>query len=335
MSCLNNIHSACIFFGNITTEKWGSNVNTFYFSTVNLAKSFLFTLLDKKNANVHTEFNKFLSLACIKIASTTRMCGTLPQLQSYWHWHTVRVQHNHIHCEYRSHMSSTVWSQAGRCGVFKTDITCSQSEVKDSRNSNLWALRDSLEMLHLHCTHTLHRVLQTTAGECQWALWFSGFKLWKRAVHLCKYCFSCPWSKTVVNNIYEMYFRVLFLINIRDLLLRCRTVMLLQDWTGTRKKNTDGHTVAVQVWYCHMGSWVEHQCHTKDVPRTVSNITRTVWKRTEMFNRALIFYIFSTGIRSLVLTLLYIKGDILQDAYFNHVEDETRDTSNLSTQEVI
>ncbi len=43
-----------------------------------------------------------------------------------------------------------------------------------------------------------------------------------------------------------------------------------------------------------------------------------------MFNSALIFYIFSTGIRALVLTLLYIKGDILQDTYFNHVEDETR-----------
>lgn len=41
-----------------------------------------------------------------------------------------------------------------------------------------------------------------------------------------------------------------------------------------------------------MGSWAEHQCHTKDIPLTISNITHTVWKHTEMFNSALIYYIF-------------------------------------------
>lgn len=156
MSCLNNIHSACIFFGNITTEKWGSNVNTFYFSTVNLAKSFLFTLLDKKNANVHTEFNKFLSLACIKIASTTRMCGTLPQLQSYWHWHTVRVQHNHIHCEYRSHMSFLLYDlRQGDVGFLKQTLLVPKARLKTlgiqtcEHWETVW--RCSIYTAHTHC----------------------------------------------------------------------------------------------------------------------------------------------------------------------------------------
>lgn len=109
-------------------------------------RNILFTLLDK-NANVHTEFQKFLSLACIKIASTTQMCGTLPQLQSYWH--TVRLQHNHIHCKYSYiYVIPTVWSQTGQSLVPKARLK-TQGIQACHHWKTIW--RCSIYTAHVHC----------------------------------------------------------------------------------------------------------------------------------------------------------------------------------------
>lgn len=50
-----------------------------------------------------------------------------------------------------------------------------------------------------------------------------------------------------------------------------------------------------------------------------------------MLNSALIFYIFSIDIHSHILTVLYIKGNILQDLFFYDVEDETRHQQSIHT----
>lgn len=89
----------------------------------------------------------------------------------------------------------------------------------------------------------------------------------------------------------------------------------------------------MEVLYCHMGSWLEHQCHTKDVPLTLSNITHTVWQHTDTFNTALTFYNFSTDTLSSRLCCTS-KATFLLDTYFfffNHVEDETRHQRSIHT----
>lgn len=109
-----------------------------------------------------------------------------------------------------------------------------------------------------------------------------------------------PWS-IVANNIHEMRFRVQYQRSASLLHVFVWQWHFYRTWLA-QWETTDGHTATIQVLYCHMCSWLEHRCHTNDIPLTISNTTHTVWKHN--LNSGLIFYIFSTGIPSHILTLL-------------------------------
>lgn len=124
-----------------------------------------------------------------------------------------------------------------------------------------------------------------------------------------------------MNNIYERYFRVLVLITVRDLLLQCTSLSDSDAFIRLDRHSEKSQMVTQLQYRCDIATWVPWWS-TNVTQRTVQlhflmqqqlNSTHTVWKLTEMFNSALIFYILSTGIRSLILTLLHIEGDILQD----------------------
>lgn len=139
------------------------------------------------------------------------------------------------------------------------------------------------------------------------SVWLHGFKS-------CASCSSINISSALhprqVNNIHEKYLYSAAHYH-QSTELHVTQWCILSDFNWHSEKPQ----MVTQLGHCHhMVSSVEHQCHTKVVLVTVSNITHTGWIYSGIFNSTVTFNIFSTNIWPLILTPLYIKGDILWDA---------------------
>lgn len=148
----------------------------------------------------------------------------------------------------------------------------------------------------------------------------------------CKWCFHCPRSKTVVNNIwnvsefcFSLILEICFLVA-----CSCQTVMLLQDSTGTVKSHRWSHSYNTGVILPHGFLVGAPMSQDKDIPLTISNITHTVWRHTEMFNSVLILTSYLQAFTLSHRLSCTLKATFC-DSYFYHVENETRHQQSIHT----